>query len=98
MPHASPMGPPPMIIMSYCFILRKSDLIIQQYCKNWASIPQPLMNKFKSCFLFYSLIVTALSAQHRISVEDFTTINTFTENSVTGINWMNDGKFYSALS
>src|SRR5687767_15638847 len=56
------------------------------------------MNKFKSFFLFYSLIVTALPAQNRISVDDFTTLNTFEENSVTGINWMNDGKFYSALS
>ncbi|MEX2234973.1 MAG: S9 family peptidase [Cyclobacteriaceae bacterium] len=56
------------------------------------------MNKFKSFFLFFSVIVTALSAQNKISVDDFTILNTFAEKSVTGINWMNDGKYYTALS
>src|SRR5690606_25394552 len=29
---------------------------------------------------------------------DFTTRNTFAEKRVTGINWMNDGKYYTALA
>jgi dipeptidyl-peptidase 4 len=36
-------------------------------------------------------------AQKAITVEDFTTKTTFAAKSVTGINWMKDGKFYSAL-
>ncbi len=36
-------------------------------------------------------------AQKSITVEDFTTKTTFTPRTVTGINWMKDGKFYSAL-
>jgi dipeptidyl-peptidase-4 len=40
---------------------------------------------------------TGAIAQKQITVEDFTTKNTFAERTVTGINWMNDGKFYSTL-
>jgi dipeptidyl-peptidase 4 len=43
-------------------------------------------------------IITQAVAQKQITVEDFTIRNTFGQKSVTGINWMNDGKFYSSLS
>jgi len=36
-------------------------------------------------------------APKEITVDDFTTRPTFSQKSVTGINWMNDGKFYSTL-
>jgi dipeptidyl-peptidase 4 len=38
-----------------------------------------------------------VSAQKQITVEDFTTKSTFATKSVTGINWMKEGKFYSSL-
>lgn len=56
------------------------------------------MNKFRGLFLILSCTVTVLSAQTSISVDDYTIRNTFSERKVTGINWMNDGKFYTALS
>ncbi|MFZ6010641.1 MAG: S9 family peptidase, partial [Bacteroidota bacterium] len=37
-------------------------------------------------------------AQKQITVEDFTTKSTFFQRSVSSVNWMNDGKFYSALA
>lgn len=37
-------------------------------------------------------------AQSRITVDDFTIRDTFAEKKVSGINWMNDGKFYTALT
>lgn len=47
------------------------------------------------------ILLTAASfagqAQKQITVEDFTLKGTFTPRSVYGINWMKDGKFYSAL-
>jgi dipeptidyl-peptidase-4 len=43
-------------------------------------------------------IVSSLIAQKKITVEDFTLRNTFAQKSVTGINWMNDGKFYTSLA
>lgn len=48
------------------------------------------------------LIVAVLAsfashAQKQISVEDFSTRPTFSARSVSGINWMKDGKFYSSL-
>ena len=38
-----------------------------------------------------------VSAQKQITVEDITTQNTFAQKSVTGINWMKEGKFYTSL-
>src|SRR5690348_5319916 len=56
------------------------------------------MNKY-SFFLVVCLIgVTSSFGQSSISVDDFTTRNTFAEKTVSGINWMNDGKYYSALT
>jgi len=56
------------------------------------------MNKY-SFFLVVCLIgVTSSFGQSNISVDDFTTRNTFAEKEVSGINWMNDGKYYSTLS
>jgi dipeptidyl-peptidase-4 len=43
-------------------------------------------------FLFASAF-----AQKKISVDDFTIRPTFSQKSVSGINWMKDGKFYSSL-
>ncbi|MGC1243456.1 MAG: S9 family peptidase [Chryseosolibacter sp.] len=56
------------------------------------------MNRFifHFCILLFSF--NTLSAQRRIAVDDFTTRNTFAEKTVTGINWMKDGKYYSALA
>lgn len=57
------------------------------------------MNKLlRLLFLFSFSTITTLYSQKKIAVEDFTTRNTFGQRAVTGINWMNDGKFYSALS
>ena len=56
------------------------------------------MNKLKLLFAGFFFVSNVLSAQTRISVDEFTTKNTFAERKVTGINWMNDGKFYTALS
>jgi len=56
------------------------------------------MKKFKSLIPLFVLSFTVAFAQNTISVDDFTTRNTFSERKVSGINWMNDGKFYTALS
>jgi dipeptidyl-peptidase 4 len=37
-------------------------------------------------------------AQTPITIDDFTTRNTFAQRSVTGINWMKDGKYYTSQS
>jgi dipeptidyl-peptidase 4 len=39
-----------------------------------------------------------VSAQKKITIDDFTTRNTFEQKSVAGIRWMKDGKFYSSLN
>jgi dipeptidyl-peptidase-4 len=54
------------------------------------------MKKF--ALLALLLNFTFAYAQKQITVEDFTLKNTFAQRSVSGINWMKDGKFYSALS
>lgn len=46
----------------------------------------------------FTFLYTSSFAQKKISVEDFTTRQTFSMNSVAGISWMNDGKFYTTLS
>lgn len=55
----------------------------------------------KKSFLYLILCVCfsgSVIAQKRITVDDFTTRATFVEKQVTGINWMNDGKYYTTLS
>src|SRR5687768_2362957 len=53
----------------------------------------------RSFLLILTFVVFAsVYAQKQITVEDFTTKNTFAQKSVTGINWMKDGQFYSSLS
>lgn len=47
--------------------------------------------------VFLSLVWTASLAQKEITIDDFTTHNTFAQRSVYGINWMNDGKHYTTL-
>ncbi|MEX1241599.1 MAG: DPP IV N-terminal domain-containing protein [Cyclobacteriaceae bacterium] len=56
------------------------------------------MYNFRCLLLFFLFSVTLVPAQNRITVDDFTTRNTFAENDVSGINWMNDGKYYTTLS
>ena len=56
------------------------------------------MNKLFVIITIWLSPAATLFSQQPISVEDFTTRETFTEKTVTGINWMNDGKFYSTLS
>jgi dipeptidyl-peptidase-4 len=56
------------------------------------------MNNFRLIFLFSICSFSTSVAQKPIEVDDFTTKTTFSQKSVSGINWMNDGKFYSALS
>jgi dipeptidyl-peptidase 4 len=49
---------------------------------------------------FIILLLFCLSAKAQfkeITVDDYTTRQTFAQKSVTGIDWMKDGKFYSAL-
>lgn len=53
------------------------------------------MNKLITA-VFFALCITGY-AQKQITVEDFTTKNTFPQKTVRGINWMKDGKFYSTL-
>lgn len=43
------------------------------------------------------LVVLQTHAQKPVAVEDFTTRSTFAQKSVSGIRWMNDGKFYTSL-
>lgn len=56
------------------------------------------MNKSGSLLLAMSFTCSLLIAQKSISIEDFTIRDTFAEKSVGGINWMQDGKYYTALS
>ncbi len=52
----------------------------------------------KKLFLLFLTISSLATAQKQITVDDFTTKNTFAQKSVSGIRWMKDGKFYSTLS
>lgn len=53
------------------------------------------MNRFKLLILFFAPLT--LLAQAQITVEDFTTKGTFYEESLSSLNWMNDGQYYTAL-
>lgn len=57
-----------------------------------------MIKLFRLRFLFLLCTISAVYAQNKITVDDFTTRNTFAQKSVAGINWMNDGKYYTALS
>lgn len=56
------------------------------------------MPRFLFLQLFISIFAATVYGQSRITVADFTTDNIFEERKVTGINWMNDGKYYTALN
>jgi dipeptidyl-peptidase-4 len=45
--------------------------------------------------LLIPLVCTVSIAQKEITIDDFTTRNTFVQRSVYGINWMKDGKHYT---
>jgi dipeptidyl-peptidase-4 len=47
-----------------------------------------------SCLFIY----VAASAQKEITIDDFTTRDTFRQATVSGVNWMTDGKFYTSLT
>lgn len=52
----------------------------------------------KQLLIIAALFVSVTAfAQKKISIEDFTTKNTFEQKSIAGIRWMKDGKFYSSL-
>lgn len=51
----------------------------------------------RNTFFLFLFATTTVLAQKSITIDDFTTKNTFYQRSVSGINWMNDGKFYSSL-
>ncbi|HYF67039.1 MAG TPA: S9 family peptidase [Ohtaekwangia sp.] len=52
----------------------------------------------KRSILFLCLVINLTAiGQQKISVADFTTEETFHAKTVSGINWMKDGKFYSTL-
>jgi dipeptidyl-peptidase 4 len=46
--------------------------------------------------IFLILLGQVVLAQKSISIDDFTLRNTFAQRSVYGINWMNDGQFYTS--
>jgi dipeptidyl-peptidase-4 len=50
------------------------------------------------CLVLFVSGITLLQAQKQITVNDFTTKNTFAQRAITGINWMKNGKFYSTLN
>jgi dipeptidyl-peptidase 4 len=52
-----------------------------------------------SVFLALFLVLSSQLAngQKEISIDDFSTNNTFQAKAVSGINWMKDGKFYTSL-
>ena len=51
----------------------------------------------KNLALIFGLLLSiTLVAQKQLTVDDFTTRNVFAQQSVSGINWMKDGKFYSS--
>ena len=57
------------------------------------------LNLMKKLFLFTFLLAgTQIAfAQKRIEVKDFTTEPAFNQSTVLNVNWMSDGKYYSAL-
>lgn len=48
--------------------------------------------------LLFLLCATVATAQRQITIDDVAGNNTFAQRSVTGINWMKDGKFYTSLT
>ena len=54
----------------------------------------------KSYYLILALLwisIIRVFAQREITVQDFTTNDKFVQKDVKGINWMNDGKYYTVL-
>src|SRR3954467_5306345 len=47
--------------------------------------------------LFFILATISSFAQPEITIDDLTSKNTFQQKTVTGIRWLNDGKFYTSL-
>lgn len=56
------------------------------------------MNKFSLVLILNICLYCTATGQSQISVDDFTTRAVFAEKRVTGINWMRDGRYYTALS
>jgi len=48
--------------------------------------------------LAVTFCVSFAAAQRAITIDDLTTRNTFAQKTVSGINWMADGKFYTSLA
>jgi dipeptidyl-peptidase-4 len=51
----------------------------------------------KLLILAIAFLPIVVQAQKQITVEDFTMNNTFYEETIASLNWMNDGQYYSAL-
>ncbi len=47
---------------------------------------------------FLLLLIAAVPALSQITIDDLTRRNTFAQRSVTGIRWLNDGKFYTSIT
>ena len=54
-----------------------------------------IMKTILSAVLLFTWIVSP--CQQKITIRDFTEKGTFRQNSIAGINWMNDGNFYTTL-
>jgi len=54
------------------------------------------MKKLLTVLLLSSLFADVLQAQKTVTIDDFTTRNTFATRSVQGVNWMKDGNYYSS--
>lgn len=55
------------------------------------------MKKYAISFLLTISCGAVLFAQKKITVDDYTLKNTFEVKTVLGVNWMNDGRYYTAL-
>lgn len=55
-----------------------------------------IRNRF-TCTVALLFVVASAVAQKAITIDDFTIRPTFLQRSVSGINWMKDGKFYTSL-
>lgn len=65
-------------------------------CKNWA-INNLNTQTMKRILLAVLFLAEVCYGQQRITVDDFTTKNTFSTRFVSGIKWMHDGKYYTTL-
>ena len=57
-----------------------------------------MFNSWRSGITLLFVVIAQLSiGQRKVAIEDFTTRNTFAIKTISGINWMANGKYYTAL-